>query len=1027
MARLSIHLLGPFHVTLDGEPATGFESNKVRALLAFLAVESDRPHSREALAGLFWPDQPEPVARHNLRQVLSNLRQVMRDCDAASPFLNVTRNTVQFNASSDHWLDVNAFTTHVEACQTHPHPRLETCEPCMRQLEQAVEIYRGGFLAGFFVDDSTLFEEWAVLLRERSHRLALDALYHLARYHERRRDYERARRYARRQVELEPWREEAHQQLMRLLARSGQRSAALRQYETCRRILAAELGVAPHQETTALYQRIRAAGSARPHNLPEQPTPFVGRETELAEIADRLENPACRLLTLVGPGGIGKTRLALQAATEALDAFLHGAYLAPLAPVSSVEFLVPTVANALGFQFHGPREPAAQLVDYLREKELLLVMDSFEHLLHGTGWLADLLASAPHVKILATSRERLNLRAEWLLCVAGLSYPPNGRTTEQGCSAVQLFVQNASRVRADFSLSEENRPFVARICQLVEGMPLGIELAAAWVQMFSCEQIAQEIQRDLDFLTTPLRDVPERHRSIRAVFDHSWNRLSEMERDVFGKLSVFRGGFGPEAATKVAGASRPVLAALLDKSLLHQLPSERYDMHELLRQCAAEKLDQVPAMAEKTPGLHSAYYADFLQQREKRLKSTEQKDALEEIGAEIDNVRMGWRWAVERREDEIVQKYLDSLYYFYIVRGWFQEGEGAFERAATRFGADSPSDEDALTGRPGAVLGRAMARQGRFAFHLGHYEKARKLCQTGLAISRRLGDWENVAFALLNLGCVSHVLGEYVEARQLCQDSLSSYRDLGDQPGVAFCLNNLGNVARAQGEYDAARRLYQDCFAIRRKIGDAQGTAIALNNLSNVAEALGEYAEAQRLYRECLAICQEIGYQPGMAASLTNLGYVAWKLGECAEAKRLHQESLAIKRELGDRRSIALSLINIGEVTCTRGEFQASRAYLAEALKLAAELQLVPVILEALMGMAALLAKTGQEGQALELCAFISSHPSTRKEVHDRATTLLASHLPAQVVAAAQAGETAGTLEAMVEKVLKSFPLTESV
>ena len=614
MAHLSVHSLGSLHVTLDGNPVTGFESNKVRALLIYLAVESDRPHSREALAGFLWPNQPERSARHNLSQALSNLRQAIRDDEAASPFLQVTRRTVQFNPESDHWLDVATFSTHVAASETHTHHRLETCEACIQQLEQAVELYQGSFLAGFFVDESVPFEDWTLLLRERFHRLALDALYHLAKHHERRRDYDRARRYARRQIEMDPWREEAHQQLMRLLARSGQRSAALQQYETCRRILAGELNVEPHQETTALYERILAAGRVRPHNLPDQPTPFVGREEELTEIAERLEDPTCRLLTLVGPGGTGKTRLAIQAATESLDAFLQGVYFVPLSPVSSAKFLVSTVADALGFQFRGPSggEPTAQLVDYLREKELLLVMDSFEHLLQETELLTDILHSAPHVKILVTSRERLNLRAEWLLEVQGLTYPRDEQTARaQEYNALKLFLQNVRRVRGDFVLSEETQPYVVRICRLVEGMPLGIELASASVRMFSCEQIAEEIQRDIDFLTTSLRDVPKRHRSMRAVFDHSWNLLSKTEREVFCKLSVFRNGFRREAAKKVARATLPILGALVDKSLLRQTPSGRYNVHELLRQYAAEKLDQTPALKKKSLSRHSSYYADF--------------------------------------------------------------------------------------------------------------------------------------------------------------------------------------------------------------------------------------------------------------------------------------------------------------------------------------------------------------------------------------------------------------------------------
>jgi tetratricopeptide (TPR) repeat protein len=411
-------------------------------------------------------------------------------------------------------------------------------------------------------------------------------------------------------------------------------------------------------------------------------------------------------------------------------------------------------------------------------------------------------------------------------------------------------------------------------------------------------------------------------------------------------------------------------------------------------------------------GFPKWYYADFVHHRNERLQGREQRIALEEIGAEIDNVRHGWSRAVRRADEEHIGKFLNALYCFYNIRGWFQEGENLFEQAAAKLKA-SPDSK-------GEILGRVLARQGRFAFHLGHYERARELYQTSLSISRRLHDRENVAFSLLNLGLVSHVLGEHAEAKRFNQGSLAIYQDLGDPSGVAFCLNNLGNGARSVGELVEAKQLYQECLAIRRQIGDAHGVAIALNNLGNVAEALGEYAEAQRLYQECLANCREIDYPSGIAASLTNLGYVAWKLGQCAEAKQLHQESLAIKRELGDRRSIALSLINLGEATCTLGEYRESKNHFDQALKMATGLHLTPLVVEALTGIAALLSAIGEKKKALELCASILGHPASGKEPRSRAERLL-SELTPQRPAEAIAGIQARTLQEWTENMWKEI------
>jgi len=544
MSQLSIHLLGPFQVTLNAQPVTGFGYDKVRALLAYLAVEAETPHRREALATLFWPDQSPKLARQSLRQSLSTLRRAIQNRDTSTPFLFANRDTVQFNRSSQTWLDVDAVRAHLRSTHTHTHVNVATCQTCVRNLEEALALYGGDFLEGLLVGDSATFETWALIQREQIRAQILTALYHVTRHYLRRGNYAQAQAFALRQVEMEPYREEAHRQLMAILSRSGQRSAALAQFETCRRILAEELGVQPSEKTKSLFERIRLAGEARPHNLPPSLTPLIGREAELQQIAERLADPDCRLLTLAGQGGIGKTRLARQAAQEQVGIFLHGVYLVPLASLSSAEFLVPTIADALGFSFAGPEDPREQLLNYLREKEMLLVLDNFEHLLDGARLLPRILRHAPDVKIVVTSREHLNLQAEWVFEVRGLAFP-EGTVTEgiEEFGAVQLFCSRARRVRPGFALSVGNSPAVMRICQLVEGTPLGIELAAASIPVFSCEEIGTRLARNLDMLATTMRDVPDRHRNMRAVFEHSWNLLSAEEKSVFQKVERLPGRF----------------------------------------------------------------------------------------------------------------------------------------------------------------------------------------------------------------------------------------------------------------------------------------------------------------------------------------------------------------------------------------------------------------------------------------------------------------------------------------------------
>jgi DNA-binding SARP family transcriptional activator len=424
-------------VTLDGEPVIGFESDKVRALLAYLAVEAGQPHRRQKLAGLFWSDLPEGSARNNLRVSLANLRRVIGDQarsgtrEATPPFLRITRQTIQLSPEADTWLDVTTLSQRLEA-RGRP-------QRVIRQLAEAVELYRGGFLEGLSLPDSAALVEWALLKREQLQRQVVAGLSRLAGWHERRGEYRQALPYARRQVSLEPWQEQGQRQVMRLLALTDQRNAALAQYQALRRTLATELGVEPEDETGALYRRIcegrdmQVLAPGPPHNLPASVAPFVGREKELDEIYTHLQDPGCRLLSVVGPAGSGKTRLALEAAADLLSSAVlsgierdrasqlaDGVFFVSLARLQSAEGITPAVADALGFTFRSGRDPRQQLHDYLHQKQMLLILDSFEHLLEGgAGWVIDVLRTAPKVQILVTSRSKLNLQAEQLFPVTG--------------------------------------------------------------------------------------------------------------------------------------------------------------------------------------------------------------------------------------------------------------------------------------------------------------------------------------------------------------------------------------------------------------------------------------------------------------------------------------------------------------------------------------------------------------------------------------------------------------------------------
>jgi predicted ATPase/DNA-binding SARP family transcriptional activator/Tfp pilus assembly protein PilF len=1042
---LRLMLLGGLQIARGDAPLTGFVSAKVQALLCYLAV-TGRPHFRPALAGLLWGEMAEASANTNLRKALSNLRKLVGD------HLIIDGSAVAFDRDSAYWLDAEAFSAGIEgALEDSREPPLSPGTAL--SLAEAVALYQGDLLDGFYVRGAPAFEEWVVAERERLRELALRGLHLLVGYHAARGENTQAIDYASRLLALDPWREEAHRQMMRLLARSGQRSAALAQYETCRRVLAEELGVEPMAETTNLYRRIRAA-KARLPRLPLQPTPFVGREDELARITRCFDDPGCRLLTLVGPGGIGKTRLALQVAAARSSAFLDGVYFVPLAGIDSPELLAPTIADALLFSFFGRQDPEAQLVGYLREKEVLLVLDSFEHLTAGARLLAEILQHAPQVKLLVTSRARLNLSWEWLFDVRGLPYPADEKAGGiEDYAAVQLFAQFARRVQAGFSLAGEEL-YVARICRLVEGMPLALELAAAGMRARSCQEIATELARNLDLLATSMQDMPERHRSVRAAFEGSWQLLSSEEQLAFCRLSVFCGGFDRHAAGQVTHATRPLLDALASKSLLREVSRGRYEIHGLLRQFAAGELDKASQERAEVERLHGEYYVAFLLQREGALRGEKQRDTLAEISAEVENVRTAWRWAVAGRHVEAMARAMEGLHRFYDIRGWLQEGKDAFEQAAAALGGARGAGVD-------GVLGRALARQAWFCFRLGQYAVAQELAGQGLSILRRLDERQEEAFALSVLGATADEQGDYETARARFGESLALYQEAGDRWGMALTINRLGDVARmvgkyeqaeahyqqclalyqetgdragiasafnslggaagTRGEYDRARQLFEQSLALRRELDDRFGIAGACHNLGSVAFVLGDYQAAKDLRLETLAICRDIGFRWGVADSLRHLGDACRRLDEYDEAQHYYWQSLVLKRELGHQRGVALTLAGLGRLAECGGDPDQAQELYRQALQVAMEIKSPPVALAILHDWGEFLAGQGKKEQALEVLSFALHHPAAEKQIQTpiaEAVSRLKAQLSPQAVAAIEEKAHSQTLDQVVAQLL---------
>ncbi len=1037
MTHLILSVLGALQVSVEGEPVKAFRTAKTRALLVYLALESNRPHSRDALAGLLWPDQPNQTARDNLRQTLAILRKAIGDSgNAQSPSLDITRDTIQFNPGSDHFVDAVAFTTLLNACATHPHRHSETCRSCAASRLKAVELYRGDFIDQFYLNDSAPFEEWALLKRERLRALALETLYQLAEFHTVHGDHQQALAFALRQLELDPWCEEAHRQAMRALALDGQHSAALAQYEHCQRRLADELGVAPAQETIALYEVIKAQAvgivennSPSPLlfrfpvcNLPSPVTPLLGRVAELADLDRLLSDPGCRLISIVGPGGAGKTRLAIAAAAEKKFEFKDGVFFVSLASLDSADLLAPTLLVAIGAPSQGQRDSVQQLFNYLREREVLLVLDNLEHLLEGTQLLAELLRRAPRVALLVTSRERLNLHGEWVLDLRGLEVPEGEKVKEvERYSAVQLFVQSARRDRGVSLFSDEEKSTIVRICRMVEGMPLAIELAAAWVRTLSCRQIADEIEKSFGFLTTALRDVPQRHRSMRAVFEHSWNLLNVDERGALRRLAVFHGGFQREAAEQVAAASLPLLATLVDKSLVRRMDTGRYDLHELIRQYAREQLMKSGDFDDACDR-HLDFFLKLTEEAEPKLRDAEQLIWIDSLEQEQDNLRAALEWSLGNkgtavRMPQAPLRLAGALYFFWKRRAHWSEGREWLRHALAQATA-LPATREYLKALNAAVLLAADQADTKLAW---------QLAQENLALARELKDAGSIARSLNSLGFVLWKKKDFTSARASCEQALELWREQGDRLGSADALHNLSHIAINQSDYEAAQIYCSEAAAIYRELGDGIGLTDALGDLGLVAYLRNDHVAARSYLEESLARFRRAASVPGIVSALNRSGDLARCQGDYAQAEILYAECLALYRDVGDKDEFPSLLHNLAYAVLHRGDYLQAMALFKEGLAIQWEMNNQAGIAECLAGIAGVLATQGQAergarlfgvSEALRETASADLWPANRVE-HDRLLALLHESLGENLFAAAWAAGRSVPTERAVREALE--------
>ena len=943
---LRLTTLGGLHVSLNEQPVT-FAARRAEVLFVYLAM-TDQTHEREALATMLWDDRTQKQSLANLRSLLAQLPAEIK------PYLTTTRRTITFFPAAPVWLDAALYANRFGNSLATTTPE-----------EAELALYQGDFLHGVFVPESRGLEEWIALTRERLRQIALNVYRQtaLAALHERR--YEAGILAARQLVALDPLRETSQRLLMRLQARAGDFNAALRQYADLQALLAEELGVAPATETRRLAERVHAARTrpAGVQPLTHHLTPFVGRQQEMVTISELLEQRECHLLNLIGTGGAGKTRLALAAAAMVEQDHWHGAVFVPLADLSEATALVGAIAQQVGCPLIARGDPQTQLLAFLENRELLLILDNIEHLLPEALSLLQALLRLEHVKLLVTSRERLRLSLEHTFVVNGLAL--DGPESE----AVALFQRCARRVQPDLSVPADA---VLELCELVDGLPLGIELLAAATRQRSLADIKSDLSQSLRNIASDLHDVPERHRTLQAVFAYSWQLLTPAEQQAWQKLAIFHGPFTRRAARQVADVSRPQLERLLDKSLVYQAGNERYGLLAIIRQYVLEQHAWAgPELAEA----HAHYFAAWLANA-----------ALTEVGNELPNLEALWNWAA-RHDEVLLAHVLPRLVRYFLHNGPFVALERWLQLALdlplsasltarlqielvrclrlqsrlTKADALSQQVRDADEDDAGALF----AERGMLAIANGRYDDAIMLLTEAVRLAQLADDYEAAAVALRSLGVIQAQRGQHGPARTLFEQALSVFETAEDEVGISQTLNNLGIVCKNLNDFAAARAHYERARTIFATHGDRLGESKLLNNLGIIARIQGDYEAAQAHFQRALDLKRELGEKQGEVLALNNLGIVAGQLRQLPVAAAHFQSALALTRQRAERRHEGMVLSNLARIHQLQGELPEALTAGEEALAIARELADETTMAYALLHLGQALGRAGRWREAL--------------------------------------------------------------
>ncbi|HET9493034.1 MAG TPA: BTAD domain-containing putative transcriptional regulator [Chloroflexia bacterium] len=1003
--EIQVRLLSEFSVVLGDGPVTTLNTPRLQALLAYLLLHRDAPQSRQHIAFLFWPDSSEEQALSNLRNLIMALRRALPDLER---YISIDRRSLQWRNDNPLSLDVMEFERSLAEARRalhvagngaeHAHGPANT-RPARASalLQETVDLYTGDLLPA-------CYDEWVLAPREHLRQGFLWSLTALVSGLESVGEFNTAALYAQRLLRHDPLQEENYRRLMRVHLANGDRAGVISVYRHCERIMRRELGVEPSDATRHLLQQaeelagngdrdergVRSASRRKgrgkskapgraPGNLPAQTAEFIGREREVVAVSNLLRQPGRRLVTLTGTPGTGKTRLAIQVASG-LGEFADGVYFVSLAPLTEPEMVERSIAQALGVAESASLPLRDSLLEALRDRHILLVLDNFEHLLPAAGVVAELLAPCPHLKVLATSRSPLNLRGEHEYAVPPLTVPGRDAPPEPDdliqYEAVSLFVERAIEVFPQFELTRRNAPAVAEICRRLEGLPLAVELAAARVKVLAPEAILSRLGQRFKLLVGGKVDLPPRQRALEAAITWSYNLLDEEEKKLFRELSVFAGGCSLDAVEKVLGAqgreldTRTALdgmTSLLNKSLVTRVEVEagsiealeepRFGMLETLREYGLHRLTEA-GEAHEAARRHAVYFAELVEALAARYFTPSQAAMLRLVEREHDNIRAALHWSCERGEAEIAMRLAGSLDRFWERRGHFGEGRAWLERALALQPGRVTQEQPEGNSRLARARANALRGLGRFQFRMGEYSLAEATLSESAALFETVGDKEGIADAL-NVMAAAVGMNEFDRGLAIHERCLTIRREIDDRPGIIASLQSIATIKVSKGEHFEARLLSLEALALHGGDGGNDTKAAILYALGAATAGLRDYDEARRILTECSTVCREIGNQRLLAWALYELAGIAFLEDDDEQSRRLNAEALDIFVQQGARPGIAHTYARMGRDEHRLGHYVEAGGLYSQAFAQAVEIGLIPAIGQALGGAAGVVAALG--------------------------------------------------------------------